>query len=480
MLYCPRCKESLNKSLECESPDCDFAESYLILSKKSDLDDVCNGLANTPGVFIDVARKNFHIEGATINLEGSRTYKDAEVARWIQSKFHLSAKAFGPNQLTDLLHLVRMGKTPIPRVGHKADYPLFNSSKQFHYTSEQVSRFCEGMYYSGEPMTPQQHGGIFDEWLDTFRFHRPIDRVLLRAWLLSLHYQFILGAKSYPVPIFTSPTGCGSGKTATAQHIAVIFGSGALQDSWSNRSDVFNIERKISGVSERFYLLDNLSTNGNQDFIASSGLAEFLTKKTYSVKKLYSSEGAISSPRQIMYFATANSPTMSLELLERILPIGISKPLKVKHSYGLDGWEGHWVKKKKLILEESMWIAQQNYDKGEVFPCGDYPLYERYPVWVDLATKIAGVSLEVMGMDSISSPLDGHLDYTFEICQAAQEGMTVEAVVASVKDKKNPSAKSLMSEKPNFNEHNLKSILKYWSRGYILEKGVVKCQNHQN
>jgi len=443
----------------------------MIVSKETDLDEVCGGLANTPGVFVDVARKNLHMEGAVINLEGSRTYKDNEIARWIQSKFHLSANAFNTNRLIDLLHRIRVGDTTIPRVEHKADYPMFTNDT-FHYTSQQVSRFCGGMYYSGEPLEPQYHGGVFDEWLDTFRFHKPIDRALLRAWLLSLHYQYILGAKSYPVPIFTSPTGCGSGKTATAQHIAAIFGSGALQDSWSSKTDVAHIERKISGVNERFYLLDNLSANGNQGFISSSGLAEFLTKKTYSVKKLYSSEGAISSPRQILYMATANSPTMSLELLERILPIGIAKPTDVKHKYGLDGWEGHWVKRKAEILEESMFIALEN-NKSEGKAAGNYPLYERYPVWVDLASRVSGEDLTVEDMDSISSPLDQHIETQFEFNQV--QDMSIDEVVATVRAKKDPASKSLMTEKPNFNKDNLALILKYWSRGYTLEEGRVRC-----
>ena len=398
-LKCPMCGEELD-NLQCPGDDCSFNEDYSLQRNNVTIEEVVQQLAAS-GAYINTNTETLIIPGQTVDsrypLNGD---KAGQLASFIRSTYGMTQRTMQAETAQAMLSRVRHEVSDIPKVNKVGDYPLMHRRDgKLVYLGRRV---FQGYLYNGMDLRPQEHNGVFDEWIDTFRWATQEDRAILRAWILSLFAQPDLTPAQFPALLLSTYSGSSVGKTTTAYMIAAIFGR-IMSKYWSS-STIRELDRELLTGDHRFFCADNLVPQRRESCVENGKLAEFITKDTVESKLLFSSGGTVRIPKPTLDIITANFPILSLDLLQRVVVVGLTN-----RSISGDGdWIGVWKKRRREILEEGMHIVQTNSAQAKELndcTCG-YPDF-RFPKWYAVAAEVMGRAFNPYPSDGcIGCPLD--------------------------------------------------------------------------
>lgn len=166
---------------------------------------------------------------------------------------------------------------------------------------------------------PRADGTALQEFIDHLNPDTPADADLLVAALLTPGWGGPPGSR--PAFVIRSDHGRGVGKSCTTELICDIWGT-ALE---LNDKDSFRVIRSALMNDHRTGLrcirIDNLETK-----LENSGLAHLITSKRVTGHILYKGQGDY--PNNLTVFITANTPRLSLDLIDRCVPINIGPKQK--------------------------------------------------------------------------------------------------------------------------------------------------------
>ena len=455
-LKCPMCGEELDR-LQCPGDNCTFNEDFSITPVDRTIDEVIQQLISD-GAYINVNTETLIIPGKTVDsrflLSGE---KAAMLASFLRTTYGMTQRTMQAHTAMSLLNRVRHEDTSIPKAYTMGSYPLmYRDNGKLRYSG---CTFRNGYYYKGDRLSPQYHGGVFDEWVDTFRWATPEDRDILRAWLLSLFAQPEVPAGRFPALLLATYSGSSVGKTETANMISAIFGR-MISRSWTAQT-AEKIDRELLSGEHRFFCADNLVPTKRNGVIEDGQLSEYLTKGVVESKRLYSTGGTARINKPTIDILTANYPMLALDLLQRVVVVGLcNKPIK-----GNGDWIGQWKERRNEILEEGMHLIQENSDNAKVLDdctCG-YPEF-RYPLWYSVAVECNGGVFNPYPISGcVSSPLD-------EIMRNnSVESMRAEDLIPIINGDFSVRASSFRKQSGELTEDKLCSIVKRWSRCYSVE-----------
>lgn len=456
-LKCPICGEELD-NLSCPGEDCSFSEDYTILRNSTTIDEVIQQLVSA-GAYINTNTETLIIPGKTADsrylLSGE---KAAMLASFLRTTFGMTQRTMQANTALSLLNRIRHEYTDIPWVETSGDYPLMHRvDGHLTYLGRTIHN---KYYYMGGKLTPQAHNGIFDEWVDTFRWATKEDRAILRAWLLSLFAQPEVPPGRFPALLLATYSGSSVGKTETATMISNIFGR-MMSRFWSSKV-AENADRELLSGEHRFFCADNLYPERNSNVIEGGLLSEFITKGAFESKRLYSTGGTVKIKKPTIDMLTANFPILALDLLQRVVVVGLVNK-KVK---GNGDWTGTWMARRKELLEEGMWIVQENSKNSKVlkdYTCG-YPDF-RYPLWYSVAVECNGGVFNPYPSDScISCPVDVIVDPDEIVNRPVGEAIEV------LQNIRRRASRIFIRQAGDLTEEKFCSIVRRWSKNYKIKE----------
>ena len=174
------------------------------------------------------------------------------------------------------------------------------------------------------PQLPAGGSGALDSLLDRLCPATETDRILIRAFFLTMAWGGKLGGR--PIFIFEAATpdgrpGQGAGKSTAAMLAGKLFG-GFLGISLATADDMQVQTRLLSphGRRSRLVVFDNLK--GTR--VSNSLVESYVTADVISGRELYVGEGT--RLNIIVWAITANEPSLSKDLVGRAYPIRIVPP----------------------------------------------------------------------------------------------------------------------------------------------------------
>jgi hypothetical protein len=460
-LKCPICGEILD-NLKCPSEDCSFSERYTILREDTSLDEAIAQLG-AMGAYINVGLQTLVIPGRTIDsvypLDGERA---AILASFLRTTLGMTQRNMQANHALTLCHRMRNEDVGLPRVEKSGDYPLMDRvDGRLVYLGHAIHK---GYYYQGPRLTPQDHGGVFEKWIDSFRWASRQDRQLLRAWLLTLFAQRYVPPGRYPALLLGTHSGSSVGKTETANMISKIFGR-MISRYWSP-SVAKEADREMVSGEHRFFCADNLVAD-KSGVISGGHLSEFITRESFETKRLYSTGGTVRVEKPTVDILTANYPLLALDLLQRVVAVGLrSRPV-----VGNGDWIGTWEAQRSEILEEGLWIVQENSKKfGGASDCTCGYADFRYPLWYSLAVECAGEEFTPFPENGcVGCPLDIVLE------RLDTENEPFQDIYQQIKSASGTAANLFKRQVGEFSEEKICGIIARWSKDFkVVEKDGVK------
>lgn len=393
-LFCPRCRQPMD-GRKCTNTNCDITDVDHVPRQASDTDPaaVLAGLAGTGRVLFDLSSESLIIRGApnmpvtpvSVNTPDSGAF--ATVAHFVATVLGYSPDQYKPDKARSLLSYIHQnGPDPLPTVTETGDYPCLmhdqkDDSLYFPVISTDLSRLMGSSLYTGVPLTPQDHGGLFEQWLSSFRCATPEDKEVLRAWCVGALLQRLIPSGGFPGLLIAAHTN-GAGKTATAEMLSAILGQ-CLNVYWPSIRDEESFMRKVLGGRRRFVLVDNMTPEGNECVIDASSLAAMMTRGEFVVKKLYVSTGSISCANRYLYILTANQPMLSPELLSRVVILSLDKGA----GFSLN-WISSWTARRTQLLEDMMFYCISRWAQG---PLDISDRAFRFPEWWGTVTRVLRV-----------------------------------------------------------------------------------------
>jgi hypothetical protein len=160
-------------------------------------------------------------------------------------------------------------------------------------------------------------GSALRDFLDMLNYDSDIDRSILEASLMTMMWGGPPGAR--PGILIQSAYGVGSGKTATANAIADVFGGAfslSADTPWEG-----NIKRLLSGNAalKRVILLDNL-----KGLLNNADIEAAITSPILNGHRMY--VGDAQRVNTMTWIITANTPSVSRDLADRCLVVHIGSP----------------------------------------------------------------------------------------------------------------------------------------------------------
>jgi len=244
--------------------------------------------------------------------------------------------------------------------------------------------------YQGPPLTPQDHGGLFERFLSTFRCVDEDNRHVLRSWCYAAMVAHLVPEGQFPALIIAS-NDFGAGKTTVAECLMELFGGGlsVLAKQLTKTEDFM---RMVMTEGTGFLLADNLRNEGGR-VIDDSDLAALITMKDFSTKTLFKTSGSYTVPNRLNVLLTANQPMFSPELLSRMMVATLRKPTEAELEQAraeaeLAGekrsWKEIWLEQRFEIVEDLMWHVIQNWNQG---PFGAPNCKTRFVDWWRVASR---------------------------------------------------------------------------------------------
>lgn len=167
-------------------------------------------------------------------------------------------------------------------------------------------------YACGE--LPEGDGAALTGFAALFNPDTPLDRDLLTAALLTPCWGGAAGTR--PGFVFSSAYGRGSGKTATAEAIAEVYG-GVIK--LNTKTDWDTAKARMlddNALPKRVVLLDNL-----KERLSSEDVESAITEKVINGKRMY--HGDFERPNTLSWFLTSNVPELSGDLTDRCVVVRI-------------------------------------------------------------------------------------------------------------------------------------------------------------
>ena len=173
------------------------------------------------------------------------------------------------------------------------------------------------------PALPEADGSYLEMLLDAFSPATPVDRALMKAYLMTLVWGGAPGTR--PAFLFTGPEvdeqqGRGVGKTTFATITAPLFG-GFLRVG--TREDMPAIIKRLlsaQGRGKRVVLLDNVKTHR----FSWAELEAFITSPVISGHEMYRGEGQ--RPNTTTVAITVNGASLSKDLAQRAIVVRLARP----------------------------------------------------------------------------------------------------------------------------------------------------------
>ncbi|RLC87849.1 MAG: hypothetical protein DRJ03_04695 [Chloroflexi bacterium] len=458
---CPVCQDELH-NLKCENEECSF--DVLMVGDRAEPTLIVNGLANSGLCYIDKGIGLLVIKGPNFDLScplnSPASASVNMLHRYIITEFHLVERDWPMNSTRDLLNSLSKCKD-FPSADFTGEGPMLvvrNGKLVFPVTKHPATRFVSttlGTYqYRGPVYKPQYHGGIVEEWLNSFRFVADDDKEILRQWVVSALIQDTYIAGGSPGLLLVGREGCNIGKSESAKMIGAIFGD-VTSVTWQSREDRNrNLDRELLGGQNKFLLIDNLSQK-NIPVIDEPKLAAYLTKSKLTTKKLYGT-GQEQTPKIVMDIITANSPVISPELLSRVLCVGLTnkKPKTIN-------WVETWKQHKTKILEELMHIVITNWNKEPAKL--NIPEDFRFTAWYAVTARALGLKELVLypKESCVGSPLDVMIDQVLSATDDTE--IRLSALPAELKALRTSTARLFKKQNPKITEEVIRMFLSRWS-----------------
>jgi hypothetical protein len=181
----------------------------------------------------------------------------------------------------------------------------------------------EKVYYAHPPI-PLEQGGHLDQLIDMFHPLTPVDRVLIRAMILTLFWGGEAGSR--PAFLVTGPDddperGRGVGKSKLTEIIAEELAGGMVEVTPGD--DIAGVKTRLlsqTALRRRVVRLDNIKSRR----LSWSDLEAILTTSVISGKALYRGEGR--RPNTLTWFLTLNSASLGKDVAQRVIPIKLARP----------------------------------------------------------------------------------------------------------------------------------------------------------
>lgn len=237
--------------------------------------------------------------------------------------------------------------------------PTYQAIERFPHLPPRLNHF----YLPHE--LPKADGTALKEYIDHLNPDTDADADLLVAALMTPGWGGPPGSR--PAFVIRSDHGRGVGKSSTAELICDIWGT-ALE---LNDKDSFRTIRAALMNDHRTGLrcirIDNLTAK-----LENSGLAGLITAKRVAGHILYKGQGDY--PNNLTVFITANTPRLSLDLIDRCVPIHIGPKQKAPQ---WQIWVEKFVRKRRPALIAD--IMQKIGQGGKLIPidAGD----SRWAAW---------------------------------------------------------------------------------------------------
>lgn len=312
------------------------------------------------------------------------------------------------NKAADVPHVAIEGRRPMLLLDEDTDklyFPTISSLQSRFFHGRRVEDPFTGKMihavtlYQGPPLVPQDHGGLFEKFLQSLRCLDEDNRHVVRTWCYSVLLAHLVPEGQFPSLIVAS-NDFGSGKSTTAECLMEIFGGGlSLVAKQMLRME--DLVRMMLTPDTGFLLADNLRNEGGK-LIDDSDLAGVMTMKRLSTKTLYKTAGSYTLKNRTNFLLTANQPMFSPELLSRMMATTLRSPTpeekeQVRRANEKAGekrsWEQIWLDQRRQLLEDVMWNAIQNWNRGE-YCAPNCP--SRFVDWWRFASRLLGRAPTIM------------------------------------------------------------------------------------
>lgn len=201
-----------------------------------------------------------------------------------------------------------------------------------------------GLYYTPCQL-PESDGSALREFLDHLNPETPHDRLLLLSFILTPAWGGEPGSR--PAFVMASTFGRGSGKTATAQAVAEIYGGAITIKPDEDMNKVYGRLLSDDGLGLRLLLWDNLK--GRQD---SQTMDQIITAKRIDGHRMF--HGQASRLNLLTAVATANTPKLSEDMTVRAVIIRLGRQ---RHGVDFLGWVARFLHERRTALLADIYAA---------------------------------------------------------------------------------------------------------------------------
>lgn len=220
----------------------------------------------------------------------------------------------------------------------------------------------DGVYYPDFRL-PAPTGEALREFIARLNPETDEDRDLMEVALITPGWGGATGTR--PAFVFTSDHGRGSGKSATMQAMAKVWGGGFKVQAKEPWEQVVKRLLSDSGLGRRIVEMDNLKgRGGGQDIEA------LITSDWINGWRPY--HGDYSRPNYMTVFISANTPRLSQDLSERSVVIKVGKQ---RHEQGFVAWASKFIEDNRPQLiadimarlrgEKASGISTENRDRWQ-------------------------------------------------------------------------------------------------------------------
>jgi len=289
--------------------------------------------------------------------------------------------------------------------------------------------------YTNPPPEPENTGRI-EELVAMFDLHTPMDRVLVKAFILTPFWGGPNGKR--PLFVFATPdtsddpeAGRGAGKSTVAQIV------GRLSGGYFSLRKEADVDRALSdlvspsGLSARLVLMDNLKALK----FSSMFLESLITTDQVDGHRLY--HGLASRPNCITYVLTANEPMLSKDFATRCIPIILNQ---AKKDPNWDIKVEDLLKDKTFLKElyaDILWHLQlpiKNLPTGKN-PDGKTAEYDRWSLWWrEVASRVCASSAELATLLLTVKKRRGQIDVDLAEREEVEDILTSAMITSGITD----------------------------------------------
>lgn len=491
---CPKCKQPLT-TWECKGCGLDIRD--LFKGRSASNDDILQAI-QAAGAYYMPATRQLVISGGSSwgRLEGCpSTWENSGKFRiWLSQELNCSINSLSMMRLDEFwVWLWKQERANVPNVvvtgrrpmllldeNGKLYFPKISTlqSRLFHSKRTEDPRTGELVdmvtLYDGPPLTPQDHGGLFEQFLASMRCLDEDNRQVVRSWCYSVLLAHMIPEGQFPGLVVASDE-YGAGKTTTAECLMEIFGGG-LSLVGKQLGKIEDLMRLMMTPDTGFLLADNLRNERGQ-LIDNSDLAGVMTMKKLSTKKLYESAGSYTVPNRVNFLLTANQPMFSPELLSRMTCVTLRAPTpeeleEERRRREADGetrsWMAVWLDQRRRLLEDVMFHVISNWNAGP-YSAPNCPI--RFVDWWRVASRALRDSpVIVPRTTALYTPLQRALQLLFQ--GESGDRLPVEGIVGRMRAKQHGEITSILRQKTWTDTAVVKDLQLYGTQ-FAVEAGFV-------